>query len=388
MWSVGSIAGSALGGFASQPAKFHPGLFAQDGIFGEYPYLLPNLISIAVIAVAFVLGLFYLEETNPAFKTEDEDVPKPSIQAEIDERTPLYRPRRDSVMSRATEYSITAPYLSVQVPTLTDPNIDLRRASIASLRSSILFRTSIQDLKAAAAIHDSESDTESESSSQLKPKIFNRAVIIWTLALWLLCYHTMAFSSLLPIYMLDDQRTTTGHLDLIGGLGKTLPDVGTILAINSVISLGIQGFLFPIFVERYGVYASVLTALFMAPFVYTVVPFSTILPYPVIGMYVTLILQSVFSNLAYPTLLILIKNACSSSKVLGRVNGIAMSGCSGARTLAPPLAGIFYSSFGSAAAWWITAAAAVFGIVEIYFAPRSEESKTSADEEARHIFED
>lgn len=399
MWSVGSIAGSALGGFTAQPAKFYPQIFSPDGLFGKFPYLLPNLVSIAVIVVAFVLGALYLEETNPALKSDSTEPPKLNLPREADERTPLHahvhRARRDSTMSHATNYSATAPFFSAQVPMLTDPNIDLRRASIASLRSSVLFRPSIQNLRAEAAVfEDEDEDQESTAGSAntnqstiWKSQIWTRGVIYWTIALWILCYHTMAFSSLLPIYLLDDPQAERSRFDLRGGLGQTLPDVGVVLAVNSVISLVIQGFLFPIYVEKVGVYASTVSALVMAPFVYAIVPFSSLLAHPTIGIYVSLLLQSLFANLSYPTLLILIKNACSSSQVLGRVNGIAMSGCSGARTIAPPLAGIFYSTFGSAGAWWITALAAVVGLVELYFAPRTEASRAAVEEEARDIYD-
>ena len=54
----------------------------------------------------------------------------------------------------------------------------------------------------------------------------------------------------------------------------------------------------------------------------------------------------------YPCLLIELKNAIPSSLVLGKVNGLAMSASSGARTIAALLSGIIYSAGGSAAAWW------------------------------------
>lgn len=409
MWSVGSVAGSALGGFTAQPAKYYPQIFSPDGLFGKFPYLLPNLLSVAVIMVAFILGALFLEETNPALKTPKEEPTKTIANDEANERTPLNthrhlsahmnRERRDSTMSHATHYSSTAPFFSASVPMLTDPNIDLRRASIASLRSSVLFRPSISNLRAqaAASVFEEDSDSEGEESNTgsanskvstlWKSAIWNRGVVYWTIALWILCYHTMAFSSLLPIYLLDDPQAGPSQFDLKGGIGQTLPDVGVVLAVNSVVSLVIQGFLFPLYVERVGVYYSTVSALIAAPVVYAIVPFCSLLSHPMIGVYGVLVAQSLFSNLSYPTLLILIKNACSSTHVLGRVNGIAMSGCSGARTLAPPIAGIFYSTFGSAGAWWCTAVAAIVGLVELYFAPRTEAAREAADEEARDIYD-
>ena len=58
---------------------------------------------------------------------------------------------------------------------------------------------------------------------------------------------------------------------------------------------------------------------------------------PVIGVYILLGLQSLTTTISYPLVLMLLKQACPSLTGLGRIDGIAMSGCSVARTFAPPL---------------------------------------------------
>src|SRR5277367_4143468 len=78
MWSLGTIIGAAMGGYLAQPARYYPSLFSPDGLFGKYPYLLPNLVAVAFILVAIIQGYFFLEETNPRFQSlsrpaEDEE---------------------------------------------------------------------------------------------------------------------------------------------------------------------------------------------------------------------------------------------------------------------------------------------------------------------------
>jgi hypothetical protein len=93
-----------------------------------------------------------------------------------------------------------------------------------------------------------------------------------------------------------------------------------------------------------------------------------------VGIYTILVLQDFFVVIINPCLLIALKNAAPSSLVLGKVNGLAMSAGSGARTVAPPLSGLIYGAGGSAAAWWSIAAVAVLGAIELCFIARPKDN--------------
>lgn len=364
MWSLGSILGSALGGFTAQPARFHPHLFSPDGLFGHYPYLLPNLVAVGAIVIALILGWLFLEETNPSVRPRRESRGDDSID-EVTERTPLRsRERRESAVDAISTGSGGVSYAAGSAPIPNEPAFDLRRPSFASITS---FRPLMKDSSTVEAAID---DDQEPALDPRPVKAFNKAVIFWTVALGLMCYHQMAFGSLLPVYLLDEPRRPPGQLDLIGGLGLTLPGVGTFLAINSVLALFFQGVVFPIYVARLGVWKTVVSLTLFSPLVHIAVPFVTLLPNPKAGVYVALALQSFTTIIVYPSLLILLKNATESPLVLGKVNGLAMSGCSAARTIAPPLGGILYSALGSAAAWWSCAVISIAAIVELSFAPR------------------
>ena len=59
-----SIVGPALGGALAQPCDNYPTVFPRGTIFDHYPFLLPNLVCAAVLAVGVLIGILFLEETH------------------------------------------------------------------------------------------------------------------------------------------------------------------------------------------------------------------------------------------------------------------------------------------------------------------------------------
>lgn len=232
-----------MGGFLAQPAQFYPSLFPADGIFGRYPYLLPNVVSVVVILLAILQGIFFLEETNPFLRKtvaledaveEDDDV--------ADERTPLHhqalphpKQRKSAAAAPCHQPHPERPrFMEESLPVPVEQNFDLRRTSFGTVHSIKLPTANITELR---------DDT-------FKGRAFNYTVIMVTIALLLISYHQMAFCTLLPTHLLDRPMAPHGQLDLWGGLGFTVHDVGAYLAVNGFLGLLIQGFIFPIFVDK------------------------------------------------------------------------------------------------------------------------------------------
>ena len=65
-----SILGPALGGALARPSHSYPTLFPRDGLFGRFPFLLPNLVCAGILATGVVIGLLFLEETHAIKKHE------------------------------------------------------------------------------------------------------------------------------------------------------------------------------------------------------------------------------------------------------------------------------------------------------------------------------
>lgn len=54
------------GGYLCKPAEQFPDLFGDNEFLKEYPYFLPCFVASLGSMVGFVIGFFYLKETNPA----------------------------------------------------------------------------------------------------------------------------------------------------------------------------------------------------------------------------------------------------------------------------------------------------------------------------------
>ena len=59
-----STMGPALGGALAQPCDNYPTVFPRGTIFDHYPFLLPNLVCAAVLAIGVLIGILFLEETH------------------------------------------------------------------------------------------------------------------------------------------------------------------------------------------------------------------------------------------------------------------------------------------------------------------------------------
>ncbi|TLD26760.1 hypothetical protein PspLS_05138 [Pyricularia sp. CBS 133598] len=361
VWTLGSIIGTAMGGFLAKPAHFYPSIFPEDGLFGRYPYLLPNLVSVAVVAIAVIQGIFFLEETHHPGKYDK--VPDSNDEAVdeddeiVDENTPL----RGAERPRKTRTSFSDnPYLvESSLPLPVDERIvDLRRSSFGTVHS-------IRPVVAPAEVTATPASESSESAE--KEKTFNPTVIMLVVLVTIFSYHQMAAGSLFPTYLLDLPKQPRGTLDLMGGLGYDVHDVGTFLSINGIVALFVQAVIFPIYVENTGIWFSLVSVVLLYPLSYVFIPFLSMLSTPAAdaGIYASLTLQAFCGIVIFPTALILLKDATPSPSGLGKVNGLAMSGACLARTISSPIAGIIYSASGSGAAWFSCVAVAVVGIIQL-----------------------
>ncbi|KAJ4346460.1 uncharacterized protein N0V89_010389 [Didymosphaeria variabile] len=406
VWTLGGIIGSAMGGFLAQPAKYYPGTFSEDGIFGRYPYLLPNVVAALGIVLAIVQGILFLEETLPEQEEPEETTQAALIEPTINERAPLLsnghstlprdagRARDRSSLTRASvsrasrsrafsggsfrarSFSIVdglrqirkkPSFMEDGMPSAIDQRFDIRRDSFGTMHSIKI------------AHHEVLPAPITRPDPTGPKKTFNRTVVMLTLALTIIAFHQMAYITNLPVYLLDE--SAKDGIDFTGGLGLDLHDVGTFLAVNGLIALFTQGVIFPFFVEKVGVWNTFVSMIVLYPTTYLIVPFISALPEKLVspGVYLSLFLQGLFGILVFPCALILLKNATPSPLVLGRVNGAAMSACCLARTVSSPLVGVVYATGGSAAAWFFLAACAVVGALQLIWVPKEHVDKIKVE---------
>ena len=112
------------------------------------------------------------------------------------------------------------------------------------------------------------------------------------------------------------------------------------------------------------------------------VPYLTFLPetllYP--GIWICLTVRNFTSILAYPLLLIVLKEASPSPLVLGKINGLAASAAAACRTVAPPFAGYLYGLGAqqgfTGLAFWGSGLVALGGSLQV-FCIRRDKAKTA-----------
>ncbi|EXJ80745.1 hypothetical protein A1O3_07029 [Capronia epimyces CBS 606.96] len=355
VWSIGTIIGPAIGGLLADPAKSYPDTFSRDGPFGRYPWLLPNLVCAVFMLLSITSGFFWLEETHPDLRRGADS----TVHHDIAEQTPM----------------ITAAGATA------DPGVDLRQDSYGTFNEVDMPKNQRWELNP-----DGTSRPPSLSEKQSE-KWLTKKIAMLTVALGLYTYHSMCYDHLLPIFFQDrriDPVALRGPspVHVPGGLGLSTKEVGVILSVNGVIALFIQAVIFPLAAERLGIWRTFVLVTILHPVAFFIVPYLALLPpnvlYP--GIYACLTVRNLLSILAYPVLLILLKQASPSLSVLGRINGLAASAGAACRTVAPPIAGLLYS-WGSdigftGLAWWAAGAVAIVGVVQLWFVPREKSEMT------------
>ncbi len=351
VWAIGNIIGPMIGGTFSDPATSFPNVFSQHGLFGRFPYLFPNLLCAALLLVSLIAGYFLLEETHPDMQ------PRISLPD-------------DTYLSDETPLIATADAIKT-------PAVDLRAETYGTFHGS-------------SEHCDDQWRTQKHKISS--PNVFTKPVVALIIALGIFTYHSMTYDHLLPIF-LEDNRTgpeamllnATSLPSSAGGLGLSLRTVGMIMSVNGVIALIVQAIIFPLLAENLGVFRLFIIVTVLHPISYFIMPYLLLLPSRLLfpGIYCCLTIRNLLQIVAYPLLLILIKEATPSRVVLGKVNGLAASAGAACRTVAPPVAGYLYtigSRVGlSGLAWYGSGIVAIIGALQCFMIMREKTAPGDAE---------
>jgi hypothetical protein len=346
VWSIGTIIGPSIGGCLADPAESFPSLFSSSGLFAQFPYLLPNLVCALLLVIAIVAGYCFLDETHPDKQSSTTQRDRQHSTA-VTPLLPAQGGNEHAPVNLATEsYG-------------TFDQVDIERDEIWQVRSNGEW---IQD-------------PTQEDKAVTKP------VIMFVAALGIFTYHSMTYDHLLPIFLQDKRADDVSAYDFMtssfaGGLGLSVQDVGIIMSLNGVIALFVQAVIFPFMASWFGIWKLLVLVTFGHPLSYFIVPYLALLPigwlHPAI--YACLAIRNCFSIIAYPLLLILIKEAAPSPSHLGKINGLAASTGAACRTVASPIAGLLYGRsielHFTPLAWWASSLVALVGTFQIPFLAR------------------
>lgn len=339
VWSIGTIVGPAIGGCFSDPAKNFSSVFSRTGMFGVFPYLLPNVMCAALMLVSIVACYVWVHETHP-------DMQPWSTSEEL-ENTDVETP------------------LIPTTTTTTTPAANLATESYGTFNPVQITEEEIQ----------TRDPSFSPASSQ---KAFSKPVMVLIVSLGLFTYHAMTYDTLIPVYLQDDvdASNTFG-----GGLGLGMQQVGTIMSVNGMIALFIQAVVFPLLANNMGVWPLFVVVAVGFPIAYVIVPSLQLLPagWVYVGIYTFLTIRNFFSIIFYPLILILLKEAAPSSSCLGKINGLAASTGGACRMVASPMGGMMYGlglKLGfSSLVWWSSAFVALIGALQVPFIKRQKNKK-------------
>ena len=366
VWSVGTILGPCIGGYFATPVDNFPDAFSDSGLFAKFPFLLPNLICAGLMGISIIAGFLCLEETHPQLQ-------------------PWSRPRTEEDIKHMQRMRTDSSVMTTQ-PTDSSPAVNLTQESYGTFND---VEEAIEDEWYLKPDGTSRPASVNSASNQ---KVFTKRVVMLIMALGIFTYHSMTYDHLLPIFLQDD-RVVAGDAETMsisftdaarvdgsfaGGLGFSVKDCGFIMSINGIIALLVQGVVFPIMASWLGVWKVFIVVTILHPISYFVIPWLAFLPvnllYP--GIYTCLAIRNCLSILAYPVLLILIKEASPGPSYLGKINGLAASTGAACRTIASPVAGFLYGvginiDF-TAIAWWSSALVAVIGALQVLMIKRDD----------------
>ncbi|KAF2191087.1 MFS general substrate transporter [Zopfia rhizophila CBS 207.26] len=346
VWSVGTIIGPSIGGYFANPSENFPSVFPPSSLFAKFPYLLPNLLCALLLVVAIIAGYLLLEETHP-------DMQPWSTQEDLN-RTAAETP----LLPAAGATAHAAANLTAESYGTFDA-VDVQRDELWRVKSN----------------------GEWIENSPPNEKVITKSVAMFVVALGIFTYHSMTYDHLLPIFFQDKRIDDVSAFGMTpssfaGGLGLKTQDVGIIMSFNGVIALLVQAVVFPLTASWFGVWHLLIFVTIGHPIAYFIVPYLAVLPenwlYPAI--YTCLAIRNFFSILAYPLLLIMIKESAPSANHLGKINGLAASTGAACRTVASPIAGLLYGlgieiRF-TPLAWWASCLVAVVGALQVPFLKR------------------
>ena len=158
------------------------------------------------------------------------------------------------------------------------------------------------------------------------------------------------------------------------GFGINSDRIGLIQVCYGILGVFIQFVIFPPFARRLGILRSLKQAAIIFPIVYIITPFTALLPTPQaqqLGVFIVMVFKSWAVMFAFPCSTILLTNSATSLRILGTLNGIAVSLSALGRAVGPAISGLMFTigadiGYGILP-WWILALFAVAAAIPVWW---------------------
>ncbi|VVT45423.1 uncharacterized protein SAPINGB_P000745 [Magnusiomyces paraingens] len=370
-FNIGTILGPVVGGMLADPATAYPNSWiGKVALFKKFPYLLPNIFPMPLLAVAMVICMLFLKETQTG-----PDVWWP----------PEYDPGLrlgNWLRGKSTSYSSYTMVSSTEED--EDSLLEEEEEEIADAYVSNNNTTETSTMSIV------EPTNHSEPEFGLRD-ILTRPVAVTITCYTLLMFHCPAFLQMLPLYMATPRvisnTSLNEHLPLVfdGGLGMPESRIGAAIALMGMTGIILQFAAYPRIAAAIGNARAHRVSLYIFPIAYVLAPFTTLLTrkgysgstqdsrWTTVAAIVPIAMAAILGRtLAIPPMPVLLTNAATEShreRAMGKIHGLAASVTSVAKCMGPFVLGNLYSwgvHIGIVGlAWWIMAGVV---IAEIFVA--------------------
>ncbi|GAB7366246.1 hypothetical protein MBLNU230_g7803t1 [Neophaeotheca triangularis] len=359
VWNVGSVLGPILGGVLANPLGLEPEeMGGKGGLLVKYPYALPNIVSAAFFGIGSVTGVLFLKETLESKKHN-----------------------RDYGILLGKKITSGISHHAVKLGELLHLLRDLAKQGDGE--TDPLIKRVYSDDEDTMVAHKTRKPSLPAPSYR---EVLNRQSVINLVVYTLLAAHTLVCDQILAVFMhyprLHSTSNPQNHLNasstnafqFSGGLGLTSAQIGFLSTLYGIISLLTQLVLFPPLVRRFGSLNCLKVCAIGFPITYFLVPFTALLPTQQSAKwtcFVIYVLKGFCAIFSFPCSTILLTNSASSLRVLGTLNGIAVSTSAIGRAVGPAVTGAVFT-WGVEqgyiiAPWWLLTGIAVAAAVPVWW---------------------
>jgi hypothetical protein len=222
-------------------------------------------------------------------------------------------------------------------------------------------------------------------------EVFTRQSVINLAAYSILALHSGAYDQLVPIFLhhpREDHDPSNTHLPFkfSGGFGLASGRIGTIFTLYGIFGGLMQFFFFPPVARRLGVLRCFKLCAVTFPIVYFITPYTALIEDPAWqqAVMVCIMLVKCFAGIfAFPCSTVLLTNSATSLRILGTLNGFAVSISAVGRALGPFMTGTSFTwglKIGYVVtAWWFLAFMALLGAIPVWYLVEMEGFSKTAD---------
>jgi len=336
-WGAGSIAGALAGGFFSRITE-KTNFFDNNGIFGKFPYLLPNLLS-AILQFCGLIGAYlYLTENTIFLEYKDK------LQQDI-ELEKIHENSQQSVPNETgQEYNETTDKDKMLISVKETPEqIKRNRSAVFKLVHQISLFIHLKDNKEMPIKNPTQLPLVTPRTAK-RVSIFKEKLAMKSCTLYALIGFTFTMlDELYPLWVILDQAQ--------GGLGFTTDQMGITNSIGGVAVVTIQLFVYKRIAKKLGLIKTFRLGIFiiiplflLLPTVNLVTPGVSGLPSWVFWTYLISIwiLRQFSGQLSFSAVMNMITNSVDCSN-MGAANGLGQSLVALLRGIGPVLAGFLFS---------------------------------------------